>query len=152
MCVLHAYLSITSHSLSPLPPLGLSFRPFQYKMICCSLALPLQIVQTPLNMVVHNRHSLIPTTEAFSLRSSCESKLLWRMTRELPGRKRKSVVRSIIFYPPPSLFFFFSPEEDPVISQFGAEVANEENLFAELQTASGIDQIISENEKLIAQK
>ena len=36
--------------------------------------------------------------------------------------------------------------------QFGEEVANEENLFAELQTASGIDQIITENEKLITEK
>ena len=45
-----------------------------------------------------------------------------------------------------------SPEEDPAIKQFGEEVANEENLFAELQTASGIDQIITENEKLITEK
>ena len=45
-----------------------------------------------------------------------------------------------------------SPEEDPAIKQFGEEVANEENLFAELQTASGIDQIITENEKLISEK
>jgi hypothetical protein len=45
-----------------------------------------------------------------------------------------------------------SPEEDPIIKQFGEEVANEENLFAELTTASGIDQIITENEKLITEK
>ena len=36
--------------------------------------------------------------------------------------------------------------------QFGEEVANEENLLAELQTASGFDQIITENEKLITEK
>ena len=51
-----------------------------------------------------------------------------------------------------SLSLSLSPEEDPVIKQFGEEVANEENLFAELQTASGIDQIITENEKLITEK
>ena len=51
-----------------------------------------------------------------------------------------------------SLSLSRSPEEDPVIKQFGEEVANEENLFAELQTASGIDQIITENEKLISEK
>ena len=36
--------------------------------------------------------------------------------------------------------------------QFAEDVANEENLFAEFQTASGIDQIITENEKLITEK
>ena len=45
-----------------------------------------------------------------------------------------------------------SPEEDPAIHQFGEEVANEENLLAELQTATGIDQIITENKKLITEK
>ena len=52
-------------------------------------------------------------------------------------------------FPPPLLP---SPEEDPVMRQFEDEVANEENLLAELQTASGIDQIITENEKLITEK
>ena len=45
-----------------------------------------------------------------------------------------------------------SPEEDPAVRQFGEEVANEENLFAELQVASGVDQIITENEKLVTEK
>lgn len=54
--------------------------------------------------------------------------------------------------PNPSFSVFLSPEEDPALRQFGEEVANEENLLAELQTASGIDQIITENEKLITDK
>jgi hypothetical protein len=45
-----------------------------------------------------------------------------------------------------------SPEEDPVIKQLGEEMTIEENLFAELQAASGIDQIITENEKLITER
>ena len=44
-----------------------------------------------------------------------------------------------------------SPEEDPVIRQFREE-ASEEDLFAELQAANGIDYIIIENEKLIVEK
>lgn len=61
-------------------------------------------------------------------------------------------LRVHVFKTSASFHVLHSPDEDPVMRQFGDEVANEENLFAELQTASGIDQIITENEKLISEK
>ena len=80
-----------------------------------------------------------------------------RRRGEIIGNGHRVEAKQVYAFPASSLVYLFSlslslsPEEDPVIRQFGEEV-NEEDLFAELQAASGIDQIITENEKLIAEK